>query len=122
MTAETFHCTPWCADRGTDREGHHGYALGGDQSCWGPQGKTVFGLEEGAPALGVGTTVDSPGISVYAYQGWYELPKVKINVFRESSCDHLAVDADFMLTPAEAVELAAHLISAVETIAGTRKP
>lgn len=122
MSDTTFQCAPWCANRGTDDEGHRGYILRGDQSCWGPQGKTVFGLEEGTPALGVHPApCDSPGIAVYAYQGWYELPKVKLNVFRDSRNEHLAVDADFYLTPSEAVELAGHLIAVVETIAGVKR-
>lgn len=109
-----FHCAPWCTALGTEDEGHSRYNLRGDQSCWGPERKTVFGLESDAPGLGI-TPIphEAPGITVYAYLGWYELPKVRLNVFSDAG----DIDHDFLLTPFEAIELANHLISVVETIA-----
>jgi hypothetical protein len=114
MTAAgDFQCTPWC----TDDDRHVRYHLRADQSCWGPIHKTVFGLDPHAPALPMTEiSCDTAGISVYAYQAYYELPKVKLNVYAEDGKS----DDDFLLTPGEAVELAGHLITVVETIVGAK--
>lgn len=110
MTTE-FKCETWC----TDGDGHPHYAFRGDQSCWGPEHRVVLGLERGAPGTGIAPQPgDAPAISAYAYRGWYELPKVKLNICTED------VDRDFLLTPFEAVELANHLVSVVETIGGAQ--
>lgn len=118
--AEQFPCTPWC----TEDDHHFGYAFRSDQSCWGPQLKTIFSLDEYAPAVGVvDIPSDAAGMTVYAYQGWYQLPKVKVNVFWEANSEddkRDAIDHDFQLTPAEAIELANSLIAAVETIGDNR--
>lgn len=117
--AQMFPCTPWC----TEDDNHFGYALRGDQSCWGPKNKTVFSLDDYAPALGAEIPCDATGMTVYAYQGWYQLPKVRVNVFWEPNervDKRHGIDHDFLLTPAEAIELANHLISAVETIGGAK--
>ena len=112
MSAE-FQCAPWCVDG----DGHPHYVLRGDQSCWGPEHRVVFGLERGAPGTAIDPDpFDAPGVRVYPYQGWYELPKVKLNVYSDAA----DIDYDFLLTPFEAVELANHLISVVETIGGAR--
>ncbi len=113
-----FECTPWCVDG----DGHPDYIYRSDQSCWGPYRKTVFGLDEHAPKLPmVQPPSDATGIAVYAYQGWYQLPTVKLNVYHDPGGGDVTgrrIDHDFLLTPAEAVELAAHLVAAVEEIDG----
>ncbi|OWL97004.1 hypothetical protein B7435_26820 [Mycolicibacterium peregrinum] len=74
-----FKCETWCEDG----DGHPHYLLRGDQSCWGPQHQVVLSLERGAPGTGVEAAYqgDVPAISAYAYRGWYELPKVKLNIY-----------------------------------------
>lgn len=112
---DRFVCAPWC----TDRDHHAPQAFRGDQSCWGPVRKTVFGLEPHAPALPVPDEEisEAPGIAVYPYQGWYQLPKLKLHIFRESENDNTSVDVDFLITPSEAIDLAFNLIAAVEELA-----
>ncbi|WP_096499423.1 hypothetical protein [Mycobacteroides stephanolepidis] len=106
---------PWC----TDGDGHPHYLLRGDQSCWGPAHKVVFSLDDHAPASSVvPVPSDATGITVYAYRGYYELPKVKLNVFHDPGDDPCGIDHDFLLTPQEAVDLAFHLIGAAELIGG----
>ncbi|MDP7731500.1 hypothetical protein [Mycobacterium sp. TY813] len=111
-TLDQITCAPWCIDG----DGHPGHHARSDQSCWGPSHKTVFGLEDDAPGLPLETDCGAPGISVHAYQGWYQLPTVRLNVYSAQG----KIDRDFLLTPFEAVELAEHLITAVETIGGAR--
>ncbi|MDZ7884749.1 MAG: hypothetical protein U5N53_18510 [Mycobacterium sp.] len=114
--AEQFPCTSWCTENGR----HFGYVFRGDQSCWGPQRKVVFSLDDYAPAVGI-TEIpcEAAGITVYPYQGWYQLAKVKLNVFWEpgSGDAREGIDHDFLMTPSEAIEMATNLIRAVETIA-----
>lgn len=117
---ELFPCTSWC----TEDDHHIGYPLRADQSCWGPQLKTVFSLDEHAPAVGATEiSTDATGITIFAHQGWHQLPTVKLNVFWESPREHdkrPGIDHDFLLTPAEAIHLATNLITAVETIGGAK--
>ncbi|RUP35015.1 MAG: hypothetical protein EKK51_00205 [Mycolicibacterium sp.] len=109
-TAGRYQCAPWC----TEGNGHPDYFLRADQSCWGPERKTVLSLENDAPALPMERVpCDAPAIAVYPYQGWYQLPKIKLHIYAERQ----DLDVDFLLTPAEAIELAEHLITTVETIA-----
>ncbi|WP_372586605.1 DUF6907 domain-containing protein [Mycobacteroides abscessus] len=102
-------CAPWC----TEDDGHARYPLRADQSCWGPPHRVVFSLADHAPGGTVPVPDDATGMTVYAYRGYYELPKVKLNV-RETD----GVDLDFLLTPQEAIELASHLIGVANLIAG----
>lgn len=104
-------CAPWC----TEDDGHARYPLRADQSCWGPAHKVVFSLADHAPGSTIPVPDDATGMTVYAYRGYYELPKVKLNV-----CETDGVDLDFLLTPQEAIELASHLIGAANLIAGAR--
>ena len=108
--AERFQCAPWC----TEGDGHPDYFLRADQSCWGAELKTVLSLENDAPALPLERVPsDAPAIAVYPYRGWYQLPKIKLHIYAERH----DTDIDFLLTPSEAVELAEHLITTVQTIA-----
>lgn len=54
-------------------------------------------------------------MTVYAYRGYYELPKVSLNVSETSG-----IDREFLLTPQEAIELASHLIGVANLIVGGR--
>jgi hypothetical protein len=79
----------------------------------------VFGLEPHAPALPVPEEEisEAPGIAVDPYQGWYQLPKLKLHVYRQSERNNTSVDVDFLITPSEAIDLAHNLIAAVEELA-----
>lgn len=115
-TVEQIQCAPWC----TEGDRHLAPGFRADQSCWGEMRKTIFGLDPHAPTLPVQAEEipNAPGIAVYAYQGFYQLPTLKLHVFRDDDNEHIAVDADFLMTPAEAIELALNLIATVEDIAG----
>lgn len=110
-------CATWC----TDGDEHPKELLRADQDCWGPEHVTVLGLEAGAPSTvnpEAAAMCDPTRITTYAHQKFYALPTVRLHVYRHHRNEHLAVDADFHLTPAEAIELAEHLVSVVEEIAG----
>ncbi|MCQ4359663.1 hypothetical protein KQR54_00600 [Mycobacterium gordonae] len=116
--ADRIACASWC----TDGDGHPHSALRGDQNCWGPQRKTILGLEDGAPALPLkdDELFAAPGISVYAFREWHALPTVKLNLYRPSENGHLSVDIDVQLTLAEARQLADSLVAVVAEIEGER--
>ncbi|SIA43256.1 Uncharacterised protein [Mycobacteroides abscessus subsp. abscessus] len=104
-------CASWC----TEDDGHASYPLREDQSCWGPGHRVVFSLADHAPGSTIPVPDDATGMTVYAYRGYYELPKVKLNV-----CETDEIDRDYLLTPQEAIELASHLIGVANLIAGAR--
>ncbi|SKH28960.1 Uncharacterised protein [Mycobacteroides abscessus subsp. massiliense] len=102
-------CAPWC----TEDDGHASYPLRADQSCWGPPHRVVFSLDDHAPGSTIPVPDDATGMTVYAYRGYYELPKVKLNV-----CESQGIDRDYLLTPQEAIELASHLIGVAHLVVG----
>ena len=111
-------CEPWCLDG----DGHQRELYRHDQWCQGEIVKVIFGLEEHAPAIPV-TAVDltEPGISVYPRRHWHGLPYVTLNIYREHTNDHLAIDTDLKVTVAEARELAAALLAVADVIEGAGK-
>lgn len=116
MSAE-HQCAPWCIEGSPH---HRGYKLRADQNCWGPDHSVVLGLEDGAPATHLSHAemleLDPPRITACAWRQWYGLPIVYLHAYRPSSNPHEDLDVNLKLTPFEAVELANHLISVVETI------
>lgn len=118
MNADKITCTSWCIEG----DGHPEENFRADQWCQGEARMTILGLESLGPALPVSKIIigEAPAITVYARQGWYQLPIVRMNVNRYHANDHMAIDADLSLTPAEAIQLAKQLIETVAEIGGTQ--
>lgn len=113
---QAVRCAPWCVDG----DGHPREHFRNDQCCNGPMQMLLFSLEDHAQAIPV-SEIDAgaPHCNVYARQNPHSLPMVVLHVFRDHHRhEKLSVDAEFKLTPAEAIELAENLITVVEAIAG----
>lgn len=104
-------CTSWCTVN---------HVAAHDPACWGPDKVVALSLEEGFPHAAVNPLlVDSPRATAVAYRqepGYREV--AKLHLYRNSDNEHRELDAEVLLTSAEARLLADLLLGVVDEIGG----